>query len=96
MLINSKKKLPILLNFSSGKPKKISQLVKIIINTQKKIYGKEAFNNLDKLKFIKKPDRNIISNHLNKIDFKFSNNYTYEVLHLLKATKKFFNQKSLK
>jgi nucleoside-diphosphate-sugar epimerase len=96
LLINSKKKLPILLNFSSGKPKKISQLVKIILNTQKKIYGKEAFNNLDKLKFIKKPDRNIISNHLNKIDFKFSNNYTYEVLHLLKATKKFFNQKSLK
>jgi nucleoside-diphosphate-sugar epimerase len=93
LLVYSNKKLPPILNFSSGKPKKISQLINLIIDIEKKTYNKKPLNNLEKLISIQKPERNFISNYLQKINFEFSNNYTHELTCLLKVANNFFSSK---
>lgn len=89
-LINSKAYYPSLINFSSGKPKKISQIIKMIINISKNSGNQNLLNNLHSLEKVSKPNRNIVSNYLDEINFKFMNNYSYEIKNLLNVTKKFF------
>ena len=48
-LINSKAYYPSLINFSSGKPKKISQIIKMIINISKNSGNQNLLNNLHSL-----------------------------------------------
>jgi nucleoside-diphosphate-sugar epimerase len=89
-LKNFKKKLPETINFSAGKPEKISSMVRRLIKiykTKEKKKPKEEIKNLKKINFFTK---NYKSKYLKKLNFQFQNNYDFEINKMMQISKKFF------
>lgn len=84
-----KKKLPETINFSAGKPEKISSMVRRLIKiykTHEKKKPKEEIKNLKINLFTK----NYKSKYIKKLNFKFLNNYDFEMNKMIQISKKFF------
>ena len=57
----------------------------MIINISKNSGNQNLLNNLHSLEKVSKPNRNMHLNYLDEINFKFMNNYSYEIKNLLKC-----------